>query len=1164
MFLIHHYALLLVLFSELLLTRSAAFQDVFSVALPLDTRIPQVSAPKVNKETIDIDAARISHVGDLLATNAFLQNIICHIPSRAVTRTNSNECRAVFRAFTDGIRDPQYRSIQRFAWRQQPLYPHTPPYRVNVAHNNCEFNITLANEHIVSDFSFEQAKQLGQQVLQECEDAGYYYGGFAPLTPGRDDGWRVEVGGVPEWRRDRVGVPPFDSTELSSNTPKDAVRAVAVPRELQPRDKSHDAQRSISPMTNSTTPSNVQIHCFQPLAPLVRLSFDQCRPVFRRLATFVTGPGYRLVQPFTLHYRPTHPYPPPYYFRSPGSRCTLNITSSNPHAIAAFSFEYAKDLAQRAVQTCQDQGRNYGGFALLDPEEFYGWRVEVGAIEGKIPQEGIELIDIGRALKVKEEPQEFVQRSQDSVDDSTTQSTRLDPDSDIGNASAGEKRRDKIGFNDSSIEPLKARADVLPHGPVQCHHNRPSDKTIRLASCGPVFHALIAMAGDQYTIVSRFYWHSLPKYPHPPPYAITTKMSPCELIITTHDVRQIAQFSFQQANLLAQNILRECEFQGLFYGGTASIVSLENTGWEVEIRKRTEWDTQTHQLEWQNQTKPVEPTRIDKREMSVDAPNSALIKNATSDFGNALAYGPIQCYHPSSDRSRTSFAECRNTFRNIAGYFGYHYRLVQSFYWHQMPQYPHAPPYRFYILGEDCELNITTEDRTILEKFSFEQAKLLGQDIMEECTHNGYSYGGYAPIVGGKPRGWRVEVGGRTGTGSSEIDVVAKVFRRGSLPGRSPLSFPSTSRHDPGAKLSPSRVEDLEKRRPVVERAIAPSSPELDAGMIWCYPPSQWHPPVHFSECRKIFRVLPDIMSSHQWITKQRFFAHRSPRFPEHPPPFYWRFTDVDCLFNITTTDPSVIEEFSFMDAKQLAQEVLQECEDRRQYRGGFAALFREKPRGWRVEIGGKHPLHPLLALPTNFSIARRSPAPAVNTTTVQLEEDLSASPKLSPATIVPSPPRLRAPRIYCFTPHADRHRTTFADCRKVFRILPTIMESWRFRRVQHWVRGRSPFLPRAPGYPPFRFGAPASNCKFGITVIDSRIEGDFSFEEAKNLAQDVLQECEERGLHLGGNALIDPAQTLGWRVEVYGKAEPEPPGGELILGEAELGSVNETTLEKN
>ncbi|KAI4159735.1 MAG: hypothetical protein LQ342_006350 [Letrouitia transgressa] len=1157
MFLIHHYALLLISILKVLLTHSAALQDAFPAALPLDTQAPQLSAPEVYNEIVDIDIARIPRAGDLLTTNILPQKIVCHIPSRAVTRTTFNECRAIFRAFTNGIKGPGYRQIQRFSWKQQPRYPHTPPYRVNVAHNNCEFNITLANEYIVSEFSFEQAKQLGQTVIQQCEDAGHYYGGFAPLIPGWDHGWRVEIGGVPEWRRYRAGVPTVDSAELSRTTRRETVRAVAISREVQPRDKNNNAQRSLSPLINSTTPLNVQFHCFQPLPPLVRLSFDQCRPVFRRLATFVTGPSYRQVQPFTWHYRPTHPYPPPYHFKSPGSRCTLNITLSDTHAIAAFSFEQAKDLAQRVVQSCQDQGRNYGGFALLDSEDYRGWRVEVGAIEGKISQERMEPMNIDRALRVEEEPQEFVGRLQDSIIDPTPQSSRLDLGSDIGIASTGGRA--------SFTEPLKVRADVLPHGPVQCRHNSPSSMTITFASCSPVFQALITMAGDQYTNVKRFSWHYLPEHPHPPPYAITTNSSPCELIITTHDIRQVAQFSFRQANILAQNVLRECEFQGHFYGGTASIVRLENTGWEVEIRKRTKWDTQTHELEWQNETTAVELTKMDKREMSVDAPNLALTINATNDSVNTLIYGPIQCYHPSSDRSRTSFAECRNTFRNIAGYFGTHYRLVQSFYWHQTPQYPHSPPYRFFVLGENCELNITTEDRSQLGRFSFEQTKMLGQDIMEECTRGGYSYGGYAPIVAENFRGWRVEVGGRTGVGSSEIDVVAKVFRRGSLPRRSPLSSPST-RYDSGAKLSPGKVGDLEEQGPVVERAIAPSSPQPDAGMIWCYPPSQWHPPVLFSECRKIFRALPDIMSAHQWITKQRFFAHRSPRSPQHPPPFNWRFIDVDCVFNLTTTDPSIIEEFSFMEAKQLAQDVLQECEDRHQYRGGFATLFRDKPRGWRVEIGGKHPFQPLPGLAPNFSIARRSPAPAVDAYTDQLEESISTPSQLPSPPLFSSPPRPRLPRVFCYQPHPDKHRTTFAECRKVFRMLPTLMEGWRYRRVQSWVRGYSPHLRRVQGFPPFGFGAPGSNCKFSITVIDRRIEGFFSFEQAKNLAQDVLQECEERGLYLGGNALMVPEQGLGWRVEILGKPEPEPPGGELVLGEAEAGvpMVNETAIEKD
>ncbi|KAL9614169.1 MAG: hypothetical protein Q9167_001321 [Letrouitia subvulpina] len=1174
MFLFHHYTLLLVSFSSILLAQSAAFQDAFSVALPLNTRVPQLGAPEVNKETINIGKP---HAGDRLATNAFPHNIICHTPSHEVTHTTFNECRTIFRAFTNSIRDPYYRQIQRFLWKQQPRYPHPPPYRINVAHNNCEFNITLANEFIISEFSFEQAKQLGQTVIQECEDEGHYYGGFAPLIPGWDHGWRVEIGGVPEWRRHRVSVPAIDSAELLKTVRRDTVRAVAVSREVQPRDRSHNVQRSISPLINATNPLNVQFHCFQPLPPLVRLSFDQCRPVFRRLATFVTGPSYRLVQPFTWQYRPTHPYPPPYHFKSPGSHCTLNITLTDTHTITAFSFEQAKTLAQRAVQSCEDQGRNYGGYALLDPAEYRGWRVEVGAVEGRASQEQVEPMNFKRALKEEKEPQELVGRLQDSIDDSMPQSTRLVPDPDFGNASnrgwtrgktelvLEERGAKSVGAraNATFTEPLKNGADILPHGQIYCYRNNPSRTTINFASCGPVFQALITMAGDQYSLVQRFYRGYSPKRPYPPPYSITTNNSPCELIINTYDPRQVAKFSFQQANTLAQNIIRECEYLGYFYGGTASIVRLARSGWEIDIRKRTEWDTKTHELEWQNGTKVVKLAKI-KREMDADTSNSTLTTNATSGSTDTLIYGPIQCYYPSSTRLRTSFAECRNAFRSIVRYFGPHYRLVQSFYWHQLPQYPHSPPYRFYVMGENCELNITTEDRTQLAKFSFEQTKMLAQDILEECTHNGYTYGGYAPIIAEQFRGWRVEVGGRTGVGSSKTDVVAKVIQRDSILRRSPLSFLSPSRRGPRAELSAGKAEVLKKRETVVERAAALFSPQSNAGMIWCYPPSQWHPPVRFSECRKIFRMLPDIMTSHQWITKQRFFAHRSPTFPLHPPPFNWHFSDVDCVFNLTTTDLSDIEEFSFMEAKQLAQDVLQECEDRHQYHGGFAAMFRDKPRGWRVEIGGKSSLDPLPALTAN-SIARRSPAPAADAHTVQLEQNVSTPSKLPPPPLSPSPPRPPPPhRLFCYQPH-DKHRTTFAECRKVFRILPTLMESWRWRRVQRWIRGYSPHLPRARGFPPFRIGAPGSNCQMNILIADPRIEGDFSFEQTKNLAQDVLQECEERGLYFGGYGLMVPTLALGWRVEILGKPEPEPPGGELVIGEEETGvaMVNETALEK-
>ena len=70
--------------------------------------------------------------------------------------------------------------------------------------------------------------------------------------------------------------------------------------------------------------------------------------------------------------------------------------------------------------------------------------------------------------------------------------------------------------------------------------------------------------------------------------------------------------------------------------------------------------------------------------------------------------------------------------------------------------------------------------------------------------------------------------------------------------------------------------------------------------------------------------------------------------------------------------------------------------------------------------------------------------------------------------------------------------------------------------------------------------GHPDSDCQFNITVRDRRAIGEFSWQQAKTLAQDVVEHCEEEGLHFGGWASLPPDREGGWKVEITGKAPRE------------------------
>ena len=1005
------------------------------------------------------ESAKALYLGHSLSGEIpILGKIACFTPGPRVTRTTFNECRAVLRSVSSFVPGPKYREVQRFKWHSLPRSPRPPPYRFNDPHGNCELNITVADTRIVSEFSFEQAKQAAQEVLQECEDHGHYNGGWSPMTYGLEHGWRVEIGGVPEWRRRRE---PMDSTTAREDggvvlvERGKAAAAVDIAKRMPPRE-------NVTVLRPTFRPGRVMCHHPQPF--ISRTTFVQCQPAFRSMTRQIKGQAFRAVQRFAWNYLPRFPHPPPYEFHEPGHNCVLNITLEDEKIAGEFSFEQAKLLAQDVMQECQDLVRGaptYGGWAAIAEGAPRGWRVEIGGLAG------------GEMLIAQPVAERDV--------------------SSIGNIERSEAQPSQ-NFSGMVASSGSSISLGLDPGPVECH--APSTKLgpVTIQDCNPAFEVpLEVLSLEDYHLVRRFVWDRLPVEPHKPPYSFKVPGYNCIFDITTEDTKQIARFSFAQASYLARLVLKNCFGKGFHYGGYATMVQSVETGWRVEVKGQSLRTVEGDVVERSTTSEKEAERRLEKQGNLVPRALAPLI-NVTADAATSfLAHGRVMCY--GTERAHTSFSECRQTFRSmIAVMTSYEYRRVQRFYWHQLPNFAHCPPYKFYVIGINCELNITTEDRSTLGTFSFEQAKMLGQQIMDECEERGRRFGGYASLMAEEGRGWRVEVGARTGhdhpgadmtgvidgdmketTGGSLIDRevsrstypnnVANCYSAGPAISRTSFRecqpvfrslqrqftspeyrlkhrfvwhrsprFPSTPPYHftvPGyncqlnitarspatigefsfeqakllaqevlqdcldegrfyggwGPLDPNkaigwRVEitglpeqnsidgEQEVWSQVDERADLPPPPPLlppslvantsnppasalAANRIQCYSARTHSHPTTFSECRKVFRVVRDALSAKEWYEKQKFVWGQKPDYPLHPPPWIWEFRDCGCIYSITAQIRHTIAEFSFSQATQLAQEVLDECEGRKLFFGGSAPILSDED-GWRVEIRGK------------------------------------------------------------------------------------------------------------------------------------------------------------------------------------------------------------------
>ena len=159
----------------------------------------------------------------------------------------------------------------------------------------------------------------------------------------------------------------------------------------------------------------------------------------------------------------------------------------------------------------------------------------------------------------------------------------------------------------------------------------------------------------------------------------------------------------------------------------------------------------------------------------------------------------------------------------------------------------------------------------------------------------------------------------------------------------------------------------------------------------------------------------------------------------------------------------------------------------------------------------------------------------------------VSASPYAKPQAVsppanlslsvfeAPTASNLSSPPYVCYTPGASRLPITVADCRDTLKIVRNMPD---YRRVQEFQTKKKPLIPEEGGRrfrtPPFLFNAEGTIC--GLEISDKY--GDpidkFSFAQVRDLAQDIVEECNAPGKPgYGGQWSI--GENGYWIIRVFG-----------------------------
>ena len=140
-----------------------------------------------------------------------------------------------------------------------------------------------------------------------------------------------------------------------------------------------------------------------------------------------------------------------------------------------------------------------------------------------------------------------------------------------------------------------------------------------------------------------------------------------------------------------------------------------------------------------------------------------------------------------------------------------------------------------------------------------------------------------------------------------------------------------------------------------------------------------------------------------------------------------------------------------------------------------------------------------------------------------------------------PAASNLTKPPYTCYDPAASRVAITVDDCRDTLRL---IRQMPNYRRVQEFERHKRPLIPeegsRAFQTPPFLIAPDLTKCGLEIRDVIPGLIDKFSFEQVKELAQDIVEECNSPGKP-GHGGQCSLGQNNRWMIRIFGIPPMDP-----------------------
>ena len=162
-----------------------------------------------------------------------------------------------------------------------------------------------------------------------------------------------------------------------------------------------------------------------------------------------------------------------------------------------------------------------------------------------------------------------------------------------------------------------------------------------------------------------------------------------------------------------------------------------------------------------------------------------------------------------------------------------------------------------------------------------------------------------------------------------------------------------------------------------------------------------------------------------------------------------------------------------------------------------------------------------------------------------------------------PAASNLTKPPYICFDPAASRVPITVDDCRETLRL---VRQMPNYRLLQEFERHKKPLIPeegrRTFQAPPFLIAPDYTKCGLEISDAIPGFVDKFSFAQVRELAQDVVEECNSPGEpgH-GGHSRI--GQNDGWKIRIFGIPPMDPPTNVTSLPEVsdDITLITNTTM---